>query len=300
MRWLVAACWLSLGLTGAASFAGAFWPFELITHFTPHLAAASLLLAGAAVWSCVWTPALAAGLALALAVSGLLGVRTVSISAHDGPGLTVLWANVWNRRLAADQTLAFARKRGADVVIFGESPYDAGSLVAAGGADYPYTYDLAQDIAGLPSTITVLSRTELLNPAARIPPENDKRPMAEFGVEINGSRVAVGAVHAFKPSFPRRLRQRNSTIESATSQVKGAYLLVGDFNATMWTPALRDSGLRRAGHPLFESTWITSWPLIGLAIDHAFVGDGLTVSQYEVGPYLGSDHRALLLRVHPR
>ena len=45
-------------------------------------------------------------------------------------------------------------------------------------------------------------------------------------------------------------------------------------------------------------TAVVAVPLLGLPIDHLMGSEGLRVSRYEVGPALGSGHRALLARVH--
>lgn len=300
MSWLALVIWGFLASVAAARIAGSIWPFELITHFTPHLTLLALGLAGMAAWAGSWPGAAASLAACVLAASGLLGVKTAPLLGSDRPGLTVVWANVWKSQAAADRTLDFARVQGAGVVIFGESPYDGAALAAAGGLDYPYAYALMQGIPNLRSKITVLSRYPLQDAAVLSPPDNDLRPMIELAVDVGGESVRIGAVHAYVPAHSRRLIQRDLNIAFAAGRVRGQYLLIGDFNATMWTPAMRGSGLTRAGHPLTESTWITDWPLLGLAIDHAFLGDGLIASHYQVGPFLGSDHRALVLRVHPR
>ena len=93
------------------------------------------------------------------------------------------------------------------------------------------------------------------------------------------------------------LRDRDAAIAMVFDRLADPAIVGGDFNATPWCEALRGAPVR-IGNPLAESTWLTRWPFIGLPIDHLFVTESVRVSAYKVGPFLGSDHRALVARIH--
>ena len=84
-------------------------------------------------------------------------------------------------------------------------------------------------------------------------------------------------------------------------------LMLGDFNAAPYSAgfraALAASGLtdsccvpaERPSRP--RPTWFSSWPGVGLALDHALVSPGLRIVERRLGPDIGSDHRPLVLDI---
>jgi len=117
--------------------------------------------------------------------------------------------------------------------------------------------------------------------------------------------LRVIALHAVNPAAPigRGIFWRNRQLELAAQYASardGRTLLLGDLNLTPWSPyfgdllqlgRLRDSGV---GHGLAPS-WTGASPLLGLSIDHALIGDRLTVQDRRLGPAMGSDHRPLIV-----
>ena len=78
-------------------------------------------------------------------------------------------------------------------------------------------------------------------------------------------------------------------------------ILAGDLNCTPWSywfrRLLRESQLSNSAHG--RGLNITWTPLriavCGLPIDHVLVGSEIRVSRRFVGPYLGSDHRPVVV-----
>jgi endonuclease/exonuclease/phosphatase (EEP) superfamily protein YafD len=79
-----------------------------------------------------------------------------------------------------------------------------------------------------------------------------------------------------------------------------ATILLGDLNLTPYAPAFAQlvsgSGLQDAlAGEAWRPTWQAGfWPL-ALPIDHVLVPRGSCVTAHEIGPYVGSDHRPLLV-----
>ena len=78
----------------------------------------------------------------------------------------------------------------------------------------------------------------------------------------------------------------------------GPLVVVGDFNATPWSPALRTfldeldlNGLNVA------ATWPVWFGFAGIPIDHALVSENLIITHIETGPNIGSDHRPVMIDV---
>ncbi len=80
-------------------------------------------------------------------------------------------------------------------------------------------------------------------------------------------------------------------------------IMVGDFNLTPWSPWFREI-LRRGN--LVDSargwgvapTWhlFPSW-LGGVKIDHVLISPDIVVEHHQTGPYVGSDHRAVVVDI---
>lgn len=117
--------------------------------------------------------------------------------------------------------------------------------------------------------------------------------------------LTVIALHSRPPWDNRRLAERDHTINAAISLAKdNRSIIVGDFNATPWSPvfrAMEANHLRRAncGAP-WRPSWRSQTPLFGLTLDQAWFGPDLGVVSCDLGPDIGSDHRPLVLTVGPR
>jgi endonuclease/exonuclease/phosphatase (EEP) superfamily protein YafD len=116
--------------------------------------------------------------------------------------------------------------------------------------------------------------------------------------------ITVIALHSRPPWDNRRLAERDHTITEAISLAKdNRSVIVGDFNATPWSPVFRAMEAdhhRRAncGAP-WRPTWRSQNPLFGLTLDQAWLGPEVAVLSCELGPDIGSDHRPLVLTVAP-
>lgn len=130
--------------------------------------------------------------------------------------------------------------------------------------------------------------------------------------------LTIVALHAPRPPLPWAAvgvpaTLRDSTLAAAAAmarrhlEARDHVLLLGDFNATPSSRVFHDvlaaSGLADStGAPSEwparpQPTWFSSWPGIGLAIDHALVSPGIRIAERRLGPDIGSDHRPLVLHI---
>ena len=75
-------------------------------------------------------------------------------------------------------------------------------------------------------------------------------------------------------------------------------LIVGDVNASPWSSAFKGldtTGLKRAG--TLEGTWPAVMGGLGLPIDQVLVSDHWSIESFKVIDGLGSDHRAILVKL---
>jgi endonuclease/exonuclease/phosphatase (EEP) superfamily protein YafD len=139
-------------------------------------------------------------------------------------------------------------------------------------------------------------------------PDNDKGQrtahiLARFRL-VDGSRFTVMTTHMDWPYPIERQRQQFADAVAAVKQTDGPLILVGDFNSTPWSYALRnfsaEAGLTREtqGQPTFPDViptghrrnsviMLTTLPF--LPLDQVF-DRGITVHELHVASATGSDH----------
>jgi len=214
------------------------------------------------------------------------------------PGLTIVWANVWKKRHALERTLDWAKALNADLILIGEFPDADPTTLMAG--DYPHRVDTGPTPSETFVTrIVAFSRIPLEGEELLPGPGPSHRPWIVCKVRIGQAQINVAAVHPTPPNSPKLQQERDAHIAMIGKRTIEPFVLAGDFNATPWCPAFRLIPGRRVGAYLLKPTWFSNLPLLGLPIDHIMVSPNLKVSAYRVAPSTGSDHRALMARVHP-
>jgi len=294
-----------IGLLGLMTLVSLFWrsrwPIELLTHFRPHFIVAGVL--GAALclalgerWE--WA-AFSAALAL-INYAALPAPRWTKPESRlaSTPGVTVVWANVWKKREPLRRTLEWAKSRNADVILIGEFPdADPATYLLD---DYPHRVDTGLEPAGAFLTrVTVFSRVPLEAIERPAWPGPHHRPWIKFNISVGDTALAVVVVHPTPPNTATVLRERDQHIALLAGHLREPFVLAGDFNATPWCPVFKSIPGRRVGGYLLAPTWLSNLPLLGLPIDHIMTSPTIKASAYEVSKSMGSDHRALLARIHP-
>jgi endonuclease/exonuclease/phosphatase (EEP) superfamily protein YafD len=121
-------------------------------------------------------------------------------------------------------------------------------------------------------------------------------------IDVEGQRCAVTALHAVSPLSAARFDLRNEQLRKLAARigVTGPRIVVGDFNATTWSPFMADflkaTRLRdsRQGYGLQISWPQFCWPL-SIPIDHALVSDEIHVHRRWVEYDIGSDHFPIVI-----
>lgn len=126
--------------------------------------------------------------------------------------------------------------------------------------------------------------------------------LAHFRLE--GRPLLVIGTHppppkSFRQAFDRDQQMDEIAAFAASQEVP--VMLMGDLNNTSWTPSfqhlLRRSGLSdsRRGMGL-QPSWPTHYPApLRLPIDHVLVSPQVRVQRRFLGPYVGSDHRPVVV-----
>lgn len=125
--------------------------------------------------------------------------------------------------------------------------------------------------------------------------------------QLPAGPLEVYGVHLASPPTPRDGARRNRQFAKLAARITAAdpaqpKIVVGDLNATLWTPSfrdfLRDTGLQDARRPFgLQVTWPVKPPLwsapFRIPIDHCLASPGLAVTAVNTGPAVGSDHLPL-------
>ena len=278
------------------------WPLELLQHFRPQMIVAGAV--GAALcflFEPVWGWALAAAGLVLINVGALPTPRwTRPDAALAGqPGLTIVWANVWTEAEPLKRALAWAKAQGADIILIGEYPKGASPDDDLAG-DYPHRAASPAQTPGMSysTRVAVFSRVPLSGATIHKGPGPNERDFVSFSAALGERELNIIAVHPVPPMTAKLTDERDRQIGLLPPLARDLFFIAGDFNATPWTPVFVDIPGKRIGAYLLAPTWLSKLPLLGLPIDHMMASPALRVSRYEVGPNLGSDHRALLARVH--
>ncbi len=116
------------------------------------------------------------------------------------------------------------------------------------------------------------------------------------------SGLSVLATHPPPPIGSTYAAHRDAQFEEIADLAYGMdrLVIVGDFNATGFSPAFRrlqrDGKLQNAARS-WAPTWPTHFIPFSIPLDHALVSEQVVVSEFRVRGWIGSDHYPILVRV---
>ncbi|MCX7052703.1 MAG: endonuclease/exonuclease/phosphatase family protein [Proteobacteria bacterium] len=293
--------------TAAASLAALLaplgWPFELFVHFRWQVGAAALaLLLASLVLRRPWMMVMAC---VTVAMQWLPGVlMSGRASAQEPAALTcsddqlrVVTANAWFANTDHAALVAWLGRSDADIIALQEITPQWALALEPLARTYPYRRLIPRDD---PYGMALLSRWPI-DDAQPVVFSGDGMPSLVANVDVYGRKLRVIALHTRWPVTPGMQVARDRALQQAAALAltqPDATILLGDLNLTPYAPAfarlVSESGLRDAfAGEAWRPTWQAGfWPL-ALPIDHVLVPRGSCVTEHEIGPYVGSDHRPL-------
>ncbi len=287
-----------LAVTLAGFFGAQGHLFELLSHFRVQFLAASAAVLTAAIFATSRVGAALSALALAANAwalfSAFTAARSEEAALRERPAITAIWANLQMNPQALIRLVAIVAQEEPDVIALTELPGD--DLQAARDAFPAYPC-----ITPAPVPVTRLTAVILMKACAGSGLSDAPQP--NHAVYAETARYRVVALHPIPPLTQSYAQERDAVIAAALRlrSPNRVTLMLGDFNATPYSivmAPIRAAGFDRArcGGP-WVATWRDPNPLLGLAIDHAFLTPGLRLVSCEVGPWIGSDHAPLIVRV---
>lgn len=294
--------WLGLAILGGATVLGQLgrihWFFELFAHFPLQIAGGLGVLLALAMMARQWGPAVPIGLAL---IPNLLALHYYFPAVNRPsakPNVRVLSFNVLTTNSSFREVENYLASSGADVLFLMEINRTWAAELAPLEAVYPHSVkEPREDNFGM----ALYSKHPIKSHDLRLV-RGSVVPILRAILEVGGRELEVVGAHPVPPVGAIQAAWRNVYLQTLSETVLESdhpKIVLGDFNATVWSPFMRnflerthlqDTG-RRAG---FQSTWMRRNPLFSLPIDHVLHSSELVCTNRQVGPALGSDHRPLV------
>jgi len=231
------------------------------------------------------------GLALSINVFGYFFIKPV---AATGTEKRILFFNVLTSNPEKDQVADYILKMDPELVVLAEVDYQwEQAMVRRLSATYPHQImESRQDNFGIAAFSKRPFKSAQILEMEEVP-----------SVDLSFDEFRVIGTHPLPPVNPEYARSRNHQLTTLTKEIAGAkepLILCGDLNSSPWSPFLKDF-LRKTG--LHDSargfgirpTWFGYSKLLGLPLDHIFHNSAILVTNREISPDLGSDHRAVLV-----
>ena len=282
-------------------FGPAFWVFDVVASYRPHLSLVALTLGAVSLLGRAWSPGAAA------TVAGLVGILSLlphlaadPVPIVDGsPTITVMTFNVGISNPSRSDVARFIAETDPDVVFIFESSFEWEDTIRASGLPLQIVSVVPR---GRLAGVTVLARPDLRPGRIDVGITGE---VAAVTVDLGSERIEVLGIHPLSPTSAARAAARDRLIGEAALWVAGRpgeVVVVGDLNATPWSSVftrLRVAGglidtLRGRG---FQPTWPEGWAAAMIPIDHVLHTDGLGSDRRRTGPALGSAHRPVVVEI---
>ncbi len=289
----LAAC--GLAAVTLAGFAGGWhWLLDLTSHFRWYWLVAALAWGVVAGRRCGRAGIVCLTLAIAANAWAILPAWLPPSGGTDGgESLELVSLNVFAHNADKDRTLAYLRRRGADVVVLVEIDAAWAEALESLAALYPHrVVEPREDLFG----VAVLSQLPLESP--RVEEFAAGPPAIVTGVRRGERGCLLVAAHPPAPISAAWSARRDAQLEAIgdlAAADERPVIVAGDLNATPWSHGFRRlvaaRGLRdsAAGRGL-QATWNARHWAPRIPIDHVVVSPEIRVLARAVGPDVGSDH----------
>ncbi|WP_243367858.1 endonuclease/exonuclease/phosphatase family protein [Microvirga solisilvae] len=305
-RLLLAAALLLILVTTASFFGSWWWLLDIASHFRIQLTAASLVVLVAALFIhsrigiyC----GIAAVLANALPVLPYLGD---SGTAHGSaqPHVKVLTLNLHGESTDPEAFRLMIAAEDPDIILLSELPWNDESLPASLNAQYPHR---AAGFNGSPFDVVLLSRWTVANwsvdrSAASFLPVLTAHLCDPSSEERCLTIVGLHSARPFGKGGSLQQAQLRHAADAVRAAPVGNAIVMGDLNMSPWSAGFREFVQSSGLNPYpqvrgIETTWLSRFPLFGLALDHVLAGPGIRIVQARVGRDVGSDHLPVIAHV---
>jgi endonuclease/exonuclease/phosphatase (EEP) superfamily protein YafD len=268
---------------------------DLPSHFVVQYLAAAIILMGASALldSAAGIIICACSLVANWAeLAPLLPAKTPAVPA--GPKLRILQANVLKSNGRPELLRQLIMDEYPDVITCAEVNPGFAAMLHGLKNEYPHQ---------LITTGTDSYRVALLSKLPLLKVEQTAFGSARteaivFRVELDGEAIDAVSLHTYTPNA--NIKSRDSEFDAIAARLAAEkperLILMGDFNATPWCPAMKQLAkvlkLRNARERRgVNTTWPAFLPfLFRIPIDHVLVSANLGVAAFTTARSIGSDH----------
>ena len=293
-----------IAVISLASFAGAWvWWLDVLANFRAQyvvvLAVLGLIIVSSR-WRRTGVAILAVALVNAFFVAPLF-FGSPGEPVAGAPEVRMMSFNLLSTNEHYNEVIEYIEANAPDIVLLHEASRPWEVAMESSGLDY-------QIVRGRSDNLifgTLVLAAQRVDAASFGFAEGDGRAIAlTYQPEGWPVPVKVLSSHPVAPTTGERAALRDAQLGFAAEwagQQDGAYLVVGDLNASPWSSPFRslasDGGLRNSQigfglQPTFSAN--TIFPL-RVPIDHLLHSDDLRVRDRRLGPPMGSDHFPLLV-----
>jgi endonuclease/exonuclease/phosphatase (EEP) superfamily protein YafD len=215
----------------------------------------------------------------------------------DGQPVRIVALNVWHMSHQYERVCDFVRGTEPDVVVFTEVSRKWSRELHALDAEFPHSRELPLG----PFGVAVYSRVPFDQFEFRMLSEGC--PMGCATLHLGETTFSVWGVHVYSPQSAENTAERNDQLQRLGDLARDCehpLVVIGDLNTTSWSwifpDLLKRSQLRdsRWGFGV-QPSWDADLGLPVVPIDHCLVSPGISVVNRQIGPYVGSDHRPLIV-----
>lgn len=303
------------GLVLLSFFAPASWLLELLTHFRLQYSLGLLILVASLFALKKPFPALILGVFLLinsvlimpfyLPTNWRATATNHALDANQQIQYRVLFTNINYGNQNLDRLLERIELEDPDLVVMVETNQLKFDQLTPEFRQYPHKLHVNR---GQRLGTAIWSKQPFVSDPRLIWDESQTYPTVRFQLPSSDSLqpLTVFAVHPPPPIIPSAAESRNQIFSLLATQIRqevGPILVVGDFNATSWSPnfsqLMQDTQLSdtRVANGL-QPSWPTFLPsFMRIPIDHVLVNDAVQVINRQTLPNIGSDHLPVLTEI---
>lgn len=297
---------LVIALASLAGFAGEWiWWLDVLANFRPQYLVV-LTVFGVAILFSKWRWAGYAVLVVA-AINFLLVAPLYlgSPGAADPsrPGLRIISFNLLSSNQEYGAVIDYIRSSDADLVFLHEASRPWEAAISQAGLDYEFIRARSEDL--IFGTV-ILARDEVEAVSYGFAETQPRAVGLTYYPDDWPVSVEILSIHTHSPTTRDRAALRDAQLDFAAEWAAdrdGAYIIVGDLNATPWSASFRhllstgDLHNSQRGFGLQPSFPVNQLAVLRVPIDHLVHSDVISVRDRKLGPDLGSDHFPLLVEV---
>lgn len=227
----------------------------------------------------------------------------------SSPSVRVMSFNLLSNNENYGEVIEYIEAVDPDLVLLHEASRPWEVAVESAGTGYEVIRSRSDSL--IFGTLALVRGTETRGVSFGFATAQPRAVEVSFRPEGWPKALSVLSTHPLAPTEQERARLRDAQLWFATEWAAdrdGAFMVVGDFNATPWSwpfrrlvseAPLRNSQIGFGLQPSFSST---SSVLFRVPIDHLLHSDELVVHERRLGPSMGSDHYPLVvdLRLNPQ